>query len=460
MRHRVRAAGSSLSFGLVARCPARWRAVVTLVLATTMATTISLADARPALAESDGFCSEPGTPIDEQPVALRQWGLHEDDTRGYSLFEPRGEGVVVAVIDQGVGVTSDHFNPDVYISGVESEAVLPGVSFIPGDKSRGRADTEEHYHGTAVASIIAARAVSGSHLVGVAPGARILPIRLQPEAGEKTAEEFDDEFRKNIARGVRYATDFGAQVINISISSPTDDPALRSAVAYAHDHGVLVVASAGNVATGNSGDAAEEEPDVNAVRYPAAYPEVLGVTASDVETLTVTDDSYHGEQVDIAAPGNHVLIAGYDNTECTTGSIPASSWSTAFVSGVAAAVVERYPDAGPDYWQYRILVTAQRQNPYQRDDVNGWGVIQPEEAIYRTTIDQSLPGPPMPSATVRASEPPIATDSPDIASITGDASEASLVPTAWVIIGIIVITLAALIAQIATHRISRRHPHP
>ena len=102
---------------------------------------------------------------------------------------------------------------------------------------------------------------------------------------------------EDVSKAVIEAVDHHAQIINISLSDITDLPQMRRAVDYAESHGSLIISSAGNRLTSAS--------TKDGRRFPAAYSQVVGVTAVDTD-LNITDDSVHGTQVDIAAPGAYV----------------------------------------------------------------------------------------------------------------------------------------------------------
>ena len=153
------------------------------------------------------------------------------------------------------------------------------------------------------------------------------------------------------------------------------------------------MASAGNRRT------AEDPAD--GPRYPAAYPEVVAVAATDADDR-VTDDSVHGAHVDLAAPGRDVLTAWGAWGDCYLSQDGEStSYATAYVSGAAALVVQRFPDDGPAGWKQRLEATAARERRDARDDVTGWGVVQPVEALT-AVLDDGIAGPPAPGATPRA----------------------------------------------------------
>ncbi|KQT92187.1 hypothetical protein ASG49_09565 [Marmoricola sp. Leaf446] len=292
----------------------------------------------------------------------------------------QGKGVVVAVVDSGVNDDNAHF-PD----GV----LLPGTSFVAGDTD-GTGRTDALGHGTAVAGIIAARALPrsfGSGMIGAAPAAQILPVRVftrdqdvQPGETPLTGD--------NIARGIRWAVENGADVINVSLSAPSTNTSLaeiKSALALAEKRDVVVVASSGD----SDGTERVEQ------RFPAAGRNVIGVAATNAQGF-VDDYSVHGEAVDVAAPGANVLVTFHGNGDCQTGpDVALTSWAAPFVAALAAQLRERFPKDSAEQIAYRILSTAERPVAGQRDDDQGWGVIRPYEALT-ATFDTRRAGPAAP----------------------------------------------------------------
>lgn len=271
-----------------------------------------------------------------------------------------GKGVTVAVIDSGVS------DANVHLKGV----VEPGQSFVGGDSGR----VDPYGHGTAIAGIIAAQKVNGSVLVGAAYGAKILPVRVfvqQPET-------------EVVAKGIRWAADNGADVINVSISTGTNDtalPQLRDAAEYAQSKGALIVASGGNQV--------EDVPLVQD-RFPAGLDAVIGVAAASASGA-VDNWSIHGEHNDVSAPGSNVLIAYHSNGDCLAATDHAyTSWATAYVSALAAQLMEKFPDESAKQIGNRIRSTADRPRLDERDETQGWGLIQPYAAL--TTSSNAAPG--------------------------------------------------------------------
>jgi type VII secretion-associated serine protease mycosin len=351
-----------------------------------------------------------------------------------------GRGVTVAVVDSGVEMDNQHLGPDV---------VLPGTSLVtgPGISPDGRND--QLGHGTAIAGIIAARGLeNGSALYGVAKDARILPVQVFQYDPDPTSNPPNTPSTPLIAQGIRWAVDNGADVINVSMSADSRDPALgqlKAAVAYAHRADVVVVASAGNNVSTSDG----ELEATTESRWPAAHPKVIGVAATN-QVGVVDDYTVHGPGSDVAAPGSDVLISYHANGDCIGGADrPYSSWAAGFVSGLAAQLRERYPKASADEIMYRILASADRPRLGERDDVEGWGTIRPYEALSMT-IDPSLPGPPLPGRFKRV-RPEAAEDVDALAAPTdpwADAREAAL----WWGLGGLGVTALALILRPAARR--------
>ena len=97
----------------------------------------------------------------------------------------------------------------------------------------------------------------------------------------------------------------------------------------------------------------------------------------------------------MAAPGANVLVTFHGNGDCLTGEVPLTSWAAPYVSALAAQLRERFPKESAEEIAYRIMSTAQRPVAGQRDDLQGWGVIRPNEALT-ATFDTRRPGPAAP----------------------------------------------------------------
>ncbi len=350
-----------------------------------------------------------------------------------------GDGVVVAVVDSGVDRRNVHLG----------DAVLPGVDLVPNSGGDGKGWTDPAGHGTAVAGIIAARpyqsgdVVSGA--VGLAPEARVLPVRVYVDLADKVEDVSLAPDPLRIAEGIRYAADAGAQVINVSMSTTVDLPELADAVRHATEAGALVVASAGNADT-------TEEP-LNVPRYPAAYPGVVGVSAvTDTDALAAA--SITGPQVAVAGPGTNVLTSFLDKGDCILGGQNGSpSFATAYVSAAAALVAQAYPDETPAQWAYRLEVTASRPQADRRDDAIGWGVIRPAQALAFVD-DGAAPGPVSPA--FGPHEPAAAPSVVITPSVRTDELAPVRASTAWWAVGCAAAVTAAVLASFPALRRRRR----
>ena len=299
-----------------------------------------------------------------------------------------GLNVIVAVVDSGIDASNEHLR----------DAVIGGVNLVDdGENASGLSDLDGH--GTAIAGEIAARQISDSGVVGLAPRAMLLSVRIFRGRDPQTIDAGFGPTSERLVAGIRYAVDHGASIINVSLSEYTESSALLDVVNYATSRGSLIIASAGNVKT--------TENTSNTPRYPAGYPGVIGVAA--VDSLGLVQDSISGPHVSVAAPGTNVLTSATGAGDCIYSTDEAStSYATGYVSGAAALVAEAHPDETPAQWKYRLEATAVRVNLDERTDAAGWGIIQPRDAIVL-----------VPSASTRGPESPF-TDTAGSAVSTTD----------------------------------------
>lgn len=272
-----------------------------------------------------------------------------------------GSGVIVAVIDSGV----DAHHPQL------AGAIRPGTDLLdPGD---GTVDCVSH--GTAVASIIAARPTLAVGFRGLAPAAEILPVRVSEQQVLETGPSGRTVPAAGLAQAIRYAVGHGATVINLSVVLYRDDPAVRAAVRYAVDRDVVVVAAAGN-----------QPPKGHPVPYPAAYDGVLGVGAIGPDGARLPS-SPAGSYVDIVAPGAQVTAATRVQGH---GTYEGTSFATPFVSATAALVRQYWPGLPAAAVTRRILATADPTPGGRRGNEYGYGALNP----YRAVTEQVATGAP------------------------------------------------------------------
>ncbi|MFD2799801.1 type VII secretion-associated serine protease mycosin [Prauserella oleivorans] len=313
-----------------------------------------------AAAPPAGACG----PVDPASPAVTElpWAQRTLDA-GRVREHGTGAGVVVAVIDSGVD--ADH--PQLRAPGT----VLRGQDFFLVGDLPGSFDCVSH--GTAVASIIAARPADGVGFAGLAPDATILPVRVSDRdvAADGDGQAIDPEV---LARGIWYAADQGADVINLSVAGGLDNRFVRDAIRHARAEDVVVVAAVGNAQQGTA---------PGPVTYPAGYDGVLGAGAVDMAG-TRLPSSQIGPQVDLVAPGGGVLAAaragGHQYRDGT-------SFAAPFVSATAALVRSAYPELSADEVAARILATA-TPAPGGRDSAAyGAGLVNPYRALTDGLVD-------------------------------------------------------------------------
>ncbi|MCC6617006.1 MAG: S8 family serine peptidase [Anaerolineae bacterium] len=233
----------------------------------------------------------------------QQWGLQAMDVpSAWAATPEQSAAPVVAVVDSGICAA----HPDL------EGRILPGWDFVEDDST----PQDEFGHGCSVSGIIASNVNNGIGIAGVSSKAHIMPLRVLDATGIGT--------HAAVAQAILLAVDHGAQVINLSLGSPSPSTILEDAVNYAAAHGVTVVAAAGN--SGREG-----------VYYPAAYASVIAVGAVD-ETLARSSFSSYGPEIDGLAPGSNVLattLAG--DYQAVNG----TSFSAAYVSGAVALAMEQ-----------------------------------------------------------------------------------------------------------------------
>ena len=291
----------------------------------------------------------PARATTNDPLADQQWGLTAIGAQqvwGIST----GVGVLVAVLDSGTGP-----HPDLDAN------LNPGTAISNLNEAPGAADVSVASHGTHVAGIIAAIANNSIGVVGVAPGARILPIRILDSRGLGDGGD--------VARGVRIAVDAGAKVINLSLGGKSESKALTDAIQYAVDRDVLVVAAAGN-----DGEAA-------APSWPASGDTTIAVTAVDRNNVAATFDQ-RGEYIDITAPGVSIFSTKTSGFTCDGvavsdgyGCISGSSMAAAFVSGSAALLFSAHPGVTAAQVRTILLTTATDIGALGRDTTFGVGLV-------------------------------------------------------------------------------------
>ncbi len=264
----------------------------------------------------------------------------------------QGQDVTVAVIDTGVDL--DHTDLQANL--------VSGKSFVSGTSS---AD-DDHGHGTHVAGIIAAVSNNGG-VIGVAPAASIMPVKVLDSQGSGSIYD--------VAAGIEWAADNGATVINLSLGSVSSSSTLQTAVNYAYNKGVLLVA-----AGGNCGDSAYYYNDCtyqDQPVYPGAYANVMAV-ASVTGSSSQSSFSNQGSYIEIAAPGSSIYSA-YPGGGYTT--LSGTSMAAPHVAGLAALVWSQYTTLTNAEVRAQIDNAAQDLGSSGWDSQFGYGLIDAAAAL-------------------------------------------------------------------------------
>jgi subtilisin family serine protease len=250
----------------------------------------------------------------------------------------KGDSILIAVIDSGI----DPNHPELLDTIADSFNPAGG-------------DGAPHSHGTGIAGCIVAQ----SRLTGVAPRARILAVRaFDPNGGGAEGTTF------NILKGLEWASEKGARVINMSFAGP-QDPIIGRALAAANKKGIVLVAAVGN--------AGPKSPPL----YPAADTNVIAVTATDSQDR-LYQGSNRGNHVAVAAPGVDVILpAPGTSYQMSTG----TSFAAAHISGIVALILEREPSLTPDSVRRVLLSTAHDLGPAGRDKDFGAGLADAYDAL-------------------------------------------------------------------------------
>jgi type VII secretion-associated serine protease mycosin len=324
----------------------------------------------PLVARDWEHLPEPVIPNDTY-YSTYQWNLPQIRAPYAWAVSTGSSDVIVAVLDSGADLT----HPDL------QGQLVAGYDFVNGDDN----PSDNEGHGTHVAGIVAAHTNNGQGVAGVAWGSKIMPVKVLDWRGRGTHSQGAD--------GIIWATGQGARIINLSLGGESSSATLQNAVNYAYDHGVLVVAAAGN-----------EYEEGNPVIYPAAYPHVLAVAATGDQDEHA-DYSETGTYVDVAAPGgnpssswdanpDHWILstywrgAGYGEYLQVAG----TSQAAPHVAGLAALVWSVSPSLSNDQVEQVIEETAVDLGNPGRDDVFGHGRIDAYAALVRASCGASASG--------------------------------------------------------------------
>jgi hypothetical protein len=249
-----------------------------------------------------------------------------------------GKTVRVAVIDSRI---------DAKLADLDG-SIAKSFDAVPGNN-------KPHPHGTSIAGAI----VSHGRLTGIAPGAELFAVvAFDDSPGVAKGTSFA------IYKGLQWAADNGARVVNMSFAGPAD-PLLHKMLAAAYDKGMVLIAAAGN--------AGPQSPPL----YPAADPDVIAVTATDKDDKLFASAN-RGRYLAVAAPGVDIIaLAPDDKIQFSTG----TSIAAAHVSGIAALLLEYDPSLKPSDIRAALIATARQIGPPKPDSDFGAGLVSAYRAV-------------------------------------------------------------------------------
>jgi thermitase len=311
-------------------------------------------------AEPDYIAQAQPTPLND-PYYGSQWGLSKIDAPA-AWDAATGSNIVIAIVDTGIDLT----HPDLSCA---DKLTAARWNFVANNST----PQDDNGHGTHVAGIAAACGNNGKGVAGVAWGAQLMPVKVLDSNGSG--------YYSDIAAGITYAVDHGARVVNLSLGGAGSGTVLADAVQYAHDHGVLVVAAAGNCAQGGSSCGNLGNPAM----YPAAYPTVLAVAATDSGDNWASF-SEHQPYVDVAAPGVNIYSTLRGGNY---GSMSGTSMATPHVSGLAALLWSLAPSLTVDQVESLMESTADDLGTPGKDDYFGYGRINAGRTLNSLSLQAS-----------------------------------------------------------------------
>ena len=308
--------------------------------------------------ESNYLSSPSGPPWEQVPsndYTSMQYNLDLVDAYQAWQLETGDSNVIVAIIDSGVD--TDHQELVGRISDLSYNAYTEevGIQYVEDDLG----------HGTNVAGIIAAKRDNDFGIDGLTDNVQLMIIKVNRPGEEGYLNSL-------IVKGIYYAVDNGAKVINLSLGGTSQDPTVLAAVEYAHENEVFVVASSGNDGDGT-------------LLYPASYPTVISV-GSVGENSEISDFSNYGEYVDLVAPGDLLYTTNLENGFAK---VSGTSFSAPHVSALIALLIS-YGSFSYEEIHQNLKQSSIDLGDLGRDDYYGYGRINFNNSLSTDLVKITL----------------------------------------------------------------------
>lgn len=274
----------------------------------------------------------------DDPEYSRQWELEMIGVQMAWDWALDGTGVRIGIIDSGIN--SGHED-------LQGAQILTGYNYLSESTDTG----DENGHGTFVAGVIAAQTDNGVGIAGIADGVEIVPLKAFAPGVETLVS--------HVVSAITDAYDvYDCDILNMSWGVMGDDPAIKDAIDYAADAGVILIAAVGNDGT-------------SALYYPAAYENVIGVGAVG-SNKSIASFSQYNNSVEIVAPGKGYLgLSGSDAYKTGNG----TSYACPAVSAMAALMLQADPDLTAQELRALFADSAEDLGEEGKDEYFGYGLV-------------------------------------------------------------------------------------
>lgn len=297
-------------------------------------------------------------PITNDPYVNDQYALSLMKVPEAWLLADGSSSVIIAIIDTGIDTDHDEFVGRILPNSYNARTKVTSTTSLNHIE-------DDNGHGTMVAGIIAANKNNSKGIAGIVSESPLLIIKANNADDPLTSDDESKEFSDSvIAEGIHYARQQGADIINLSLGSTTQNTIVRNAVTEAQNAGIIVIGASGN-------DGATTK------YYPASYPGVISVGSVD-ESLMISSFSNYNDAVDVTAPGSQIVSSTLNNGY-SMGS--GTSFAAPQVTGVIALMLDYFSTLTVDQIISQLLSTTIDRGAIGYDVYYGYGVIHAANAL-------------------------------------------------------------------------------